>query len=129
MKSGKTFLVLGKLASNGLGICVRFCLAQCSIQRTNVNGKTCTNTLLGAVLNLNDMTIEETNILHEKAKTRKDGVYSFRGNLWVVKDSKFIAFANPFGECYQRFGAFNMQIGKVERYDRKQKLTEWLRSQ
>lgn len=76
-----------------------------------------------------NMTIDETNLLQEKAKTRKDGVYSFRGNLYVVKDSKFIAFANYFGECYQRMGAFNVQIGKVERYDRKQKLMDWLRSQ
>lgn len=75
------------------------------------------------------MTIEEINILHEKAKDRKDGVYSFRGNLWAVKGGKFIVFANPFGECYQRMGVFNAFIGKVEGYDRKQKLMEWLRSQ
>lgn len=75
------------------------------------------------------MTINETNLLHTKAETRKDGVYSFRGNLWVVKDNKFVAFADPYGNCYQRFGAFNASIGKVERYDRKQKLTEWLKAQ
>ena len=55
------------------------------------------------------MTIEETNILHEKSKEDKDGVYSFRGNLWVVKAVGFIAFANPFGECYQRIEAFNFK--------------------
>jgi len=75
------------------------------------------------------MTIEETNLLHDKAVGRKDGVYSFRGNLWVVKNEKFVAFADYFGNCYQRFGSFNASIGKVDRYDRKQKLTEWLRSQ
>ena len=75
------------------------------------------------------MTIEETNLLHDKAVGRKDGVYAFRGNLWVVKNEKFVAFADHFGNCYQRFGSFNASIGKVERYDRKQKLTEWLRSQ
>lgn len=74
------------------------------------------------------MTIEETNQLHEKAKTRNDGVYSFRGNLWVVKNGNFVAFADYFGECYQRMGAFNVRIGKVERYDRKKKLTEWLKN-
>ena len=37
------------------------------------------------------MRIDETNLLHEKAKIRKDGVYSFRGNMWVVKDKKFVA--------------------------------------
>lgn len=75
------------------------------------------------------MTVKETNLLHEKAKHRKDGVYSFRGNLWAVKNGGFVAFANYFGECYQRMGAFNVQIGKVERYDRKKKLTEWLKDQ
>lgn len=75
------------------------------------------------------MKIEETNLLNEKAKSRKDGIYSFRGNLWVVKDNKFVAFANYSGECFQRFGSFNVSIGKVERYDRKQKLMTWLKSQ
>lgn len=75
------------------------------------------------------MTINETNRLHEKAKYRKDGAYSFHGNLWAVKNGNFVAFANYFGECYQRMGSFNVQIGKVERYDRKKKLTEWLKSQ
>jgi len=75
------------------------------------------------------MTIEETNILTDKAKGRKDGVYSFRGNLWVVKDERFVAFSDYFGDCYQRMGAFNVSIGRCSRYDRKQKLTEWLRSQ
>lgn len=75
------------------------------------------------------MTIDETNLLHEKAKIKKDGVYSFRGNLYVVKNNKFIAFSDYHGNCYQRFGSFNTSIGKVERYDRKQKLKEWLKSQ
>lgn len=75
------------------------------------------------------MTIEETNLLHDKAIEKKDGVYSFKGNLWVVKNEKFVAFADYFGNCYQRFGSFNASIGKVEIYNRKQKLTEWLRSQ
>jgi hypothetical protein len=76
------------------------------------------------------MTIDETNLLHEKAKTKKDGVYQFRGNFYAVKDNKFIAFINPFGECLQRMGAFNISIGQIkEKYDRKKKLAEWLRSQ
>lgn len=75
------------------------------------------------------MTIDEINFLNKKAETRKDGVYSYKGNLWVVKDRKFVAFADYFGNCYQRFGSFNASIGKVELYDRKQKLTEWLRAQ
>jgi len=74
------------------------------------------------------MTTEETNILHEKAKTRKDGVYSFRGNLWVVKDNKFIAFSNYRGEFFLRYGSFNVGMGHVGDYDRKKELTEWLKN-
>lgn len=74
------------------------------------------------------MTIDELNILHEKAKGRNDGVYSFRGNLWVVKDGNFIAYATPFGECFRRMGAFNYKIGEVDRYERKQKLIDWLKN-
>jgi len=74
------------------------------------------------------MTIDETNLLQKKAETKKDGVYSFRGYLWVVKGKKFVAFADRSGNCYQRFGALNASVGKVESYNRKQKLSEWLRS-
>ena len=75
------------------------------------------------------MTVTETNILHDKAKYRNDGIYSYRGYLWAVKDHKFIAFADYFGNCYQRFGAFNAQIGKVEPYNRKTALKKWLDKQ
>lgn len=78
------------------------------------------------------MTIDETNLLHEKAKSKKDGVYSFRGNLWAVKSNKFLAFCNNRGEVLQRFGSFNTQIGDFSGLylsDRKKKLAEWLRSQ
>lgn len=75
------------------------------------------------------MTIDELNILHDKAKTRKDGVYSFRGNLWAVKDKSFVAYSDFAGNCYLRMGAFNTSIGKVNSWEIKQKLTEWLKGQ
>jgi hypothetical protein len=75
------------------------------------------------------MTVDETNLLHERAKTKNDGVYSYQGNLYVVKDNKFIAFSDYHGNCHQRMGTFNVSIGKVEGYDRKRKLLKWLRSQ
>jgi hypothetical protein len=75
------------------------------------------------------MTVDELNILHEKAKTRKDGVYNFRGNLWVVKSNQFIAYADLFGRCFQRMGAFNAVIGEVQSYQRKEALLKWLKSQ
>lgn len=78
------------------------------------------------------MNIDEINLLNKKSESRKDGVYSFRGNLWAVKNSKFVAFVNTRGQVLQRFGAFNTQIGdlsSIERYYWKNKLIEWLRSQ
>lgn len=76
-----------------------------------------------------DMKVDEINLLHEKAKNRKDGVYSFKGNYWAVKNNRFIAYADCYGNCLQRMGVFNVEIGKVQTYERKQKLTEWLKKQ
>lgn len=75
------------------------------------------------------MTIQEINILHDKAENRNDGIYSYKGNLWVVKNKKFIAYSDYFGNCFQRMGNFNAVIGKVDRYERKEKLKEWLNKQ
>lgn len=75
------------------------------------------------------MTITETNILHEKAKTRKDGVYSFGTYLWAVKDNNFVAFSDYNGNCYQRMGSFNSCIGKVDRLERVKELKKWLKIQ
>ena len=78
------------------------------------------------------MTVDEIKLLNEKAKTKKDGVYSFRGNLWVVKSNKFLAYCKYNGEVLQRFGSFDTQIGDFKAlyvYERKKKLTEWMQSQ
>jgi len=78
------------------------------------------------------MTIEETNLLHEKAKSRKDGVYSFRGNLWAVKNNQFIAFVSPKGEVYQRLGAFNASVGSLQpkpSYEWKNEFSKWVKNQ
>lgn len=74
------------------------------------------------------MTIDERNILIEKSKSRKDGVYSYKDNLYVVRNNNLIAFADYFGECYQCAGAFNIKIGRVARHDRRQHLVRWLNS-
>jgi len=78
------------------------------------------------------MTTDQTKILQEKAKNKKDGVYSFKGNLWVVKSNRFIAFLDQQAQFLQRMGAFNVIIGdlsEVERWDRKKKVVEWLKKQ
>jgi hypothetical protein len=80
------------------------------------------------LLTLNDMTTKDVDLLQNKAKSRKDGVYSYKGNLWVVKNNNFIAFADYFGNCYQILGYFTTSIGTVDKYKAKEKLTEWLKN-
>lgn len=73
------------------------------------------------------MTVDETNALCELAKYKKDGVYSYKGNLYAVKGHKFIAFANYYGEIFQRCYGFNVQLGKVVNYDRKKELQKLIK--
>ena len=70
------------------------------------------------------MTINEHNILINKAKDRKDGIYQYRGNYYVVKNNNFIAYANYFGEIFQIQCSFHVSLGKVDSYLRKEKLKE-----
>lgn len=75
------------------------------------------------------MTIDTHNLICEKAKNKKDGVYSFRGNLYVVKDNKFLFYADLCGECYQNCYGFTVRIGKVDSLDRKKELLKLLKNQ
>jgi hypothetical protein len=75
------------------------------------------------------MTIAERNLLIDKAKSKKDGVYMCIPYMYVVKNNSLIAYSDYFGVCYSCHGYFNVQIGKVERYDRKKALTKYLKQQ
>ena len=55
-------------------------------------------------------TIENINLLHNKAKSKKDGVYSFRGLLYRVKNGRFTHFAHR-NEVFERSGYFNVTLG------------------
>lgn len=78
------------------------------------------------------MTIEEIKELHARAKNKKDGIYYFRGNMWAVKDGKFIAFVNQKNELLLRSGYFNSYMGKLKgeyEKDRKKEFKTWLSKQ
>ena len=75
------------------------------------------------------ITVIDYNKLIEKAKTRKDGVYSHSPYLYVVKDHKFIAYSDFHGNVFRALYGFTTQIGKVDRHDRRNKLLEFLKSQ
>jgi len=72
------------------------------------------------------MKIEDHNKLTNRAKSKKDGVYLYKGYVYVVKDNNFIAFADYVGNVYVKYGIFNIPIGKCEKYNRRKKLNEYL---
>jgi hypothetical protein len=59
------------------------------------------------------LTIENQNLIIEKAKTRKDGVYSFRGVSFLVKNHKVMYLAEN-GVIVQPYGHFNVRVGTYE---------------
>lgn len=56
-------------------------------------------------------TVTNLNLIHDKAKGKRDGVYSFRGVVYRVSDGRFTHFAHN-GEILQRAGGFNVLLGK-----------------
>jgi len=55
-------------------------------------------------------TIENINLINEKARLKMDGVYSFRCLLYRVKDHRFTHFSYH-REILERAGNFNVSIG------------------
>lgn len=63
------------------------------------------------------MTTEQTNIIAKKAETRKDGVYTYQGFLYAVKNKRFVLFIHK-GEVLKRMGLFNAILGSCDKtYD------------
>lgn len=60
-------------------------------------------------------TIENLNLIHDKAKDKKDGVYSFRGLDYRVKGGRFTHYAYR-GKVVERAGNFNVDIGSYSGY-------------
>jgi len=73
------------------------------------------------------MTIETQNKLVEKSKTKKDGVYTFGGYYYAVKEGGLVAFSD-YDTCYACYGSFNTPIGKLSFPSKgKQALKDWLK--
>lgn len=58
-------------------------------------------------------TIENINLIVDKAKSKADGVFTFRGVEYLVKDGRFTHYATG-GKIYERCGFFVVQIGSYE---------------
>ena len=56
------------------------------------------------------LTLINQNMINEKAKTRKDGCYQFRGVAYRIRGGKVTHFCSG-GEVYQQAYGFNALIG------------------
>ena len=61
------------------------------------------------------LTSENRFLIIEKAKTKEDGVYCFRGVTFKVKNFKVIAYAAN-GKVIQPAGHFDVLIGEYDGY-------------
>lgn len=74
------------------------------------------------------MTTDIEALLIEKAKTRKDGVYSHKAVLlWAVKNGNFVAYVE-WGEMFQRLHGFNVKIGSCPTWKQRSELNKLLKS-
>ncbi|HET8688469.1 MAG TPA: hypothetical protein VFM18_17800 [Methanosarcina sp.] len=61
------------------------------------------------------LNIVNQNAVIDKAKTKADGIYTFRGVMYRVRNKKVTHFACcRSGDICQGFGHFNVVVGKVE---------------
>jgi hypothetical protein len=59
-------------------------------------------------------TIENTNKAIDKAKSKKDGVFTLSGMYYRVKNN-YVTHIAGYGEVLQRAGHFNVLVGRYER--------------
>ena len=66
----------------------------------------------------NSMHIDIFNQLVEKAKTRKNGVYSHKGNFYLVRDGHVDSYCDYFGKLYGVAYGFSVVMPKAkDRFD------------
>lgn len=61
------------------------------------------------------LTQENQCLIQEKAKSKKDGVYMFRGVAYKVKNNQVTHYAH-LGEIIQSCYGFNVQVGNYSYY-------------
>jgi len=69
----------------------------------------------------NELNVENTNFIIEKAKTKKDGVYSARGIMYRVKNGGVTHYGAK-GKIYAAVGHFVTPVGSYDWSDEGKKL-------
>ena len=69
------------------------------------------------------MKITVRNELVERAKTRKDGVYKYKGYYWVCKNHGLVAYGDQ-GDIYSCYGSFTIRHSSVNSWEQKKVLKD-----
>lgn len=73
------------------------------------------------------ISIEDGSLFSEKAKSKKDGVYSLRWYLYAVIWNRFVAYMDYRWDFYQCFWNFVTKIWLVEdRTKRRSEIKKWM---
>lgn len=64
----------------------------------------------------------------DKAKTKKDGVYSHKKNFYLVANGRLHSYSDYFGNISEHFGSFCVSKGKVrDRFEARDILKGYLK--
>lgn len=73
------------------------------------------------------MKVNIANEIIEKAKSKKDGVYSYKGSKYIVVGGKFKAYCS-YKEVFEKAGGFFVKIGTIDEiYNRDKELKRLLK--
>lgn len=74
------------------------------------------------------MHIDDHNKMREKAKTKKDGVYTCKGNFYMVYKNQLAAYCDYFGNVSECLYGFNVTKGKAkDRFEGRDLLKSYLK--
>lgn len=74
------------------------------------------------------MDIVTYDIIREKAKTRKNGIYSHKSFSYIVIDNHLAGYCDYFGNIYELTSGFNVSKGKAkDRFEAKNILKGYLK--
>lgn len=76
------------------------------------------------------MKIEDYNAIRERAKTKKNGIYSYKGQqyTYIVVDNQLAGYCDYFGNLYELSYGFNISKGKAkDRFEAKEILKGYLK--
>lgn len=70
------------------------------------------------------MNVDLHNYLVEKCQNKKDGVYQYKGVLYVAKNGKFIGYSSSSFEIFRVINFFRNSIVAFRPYEIRNKLKE-----